>query len=219
MTLALTLVPSLIIVGIFIYSDKFTEPGPLIFQVFFLGVALCIPAGYLNDWLIWSRHQPEFYTFLAAITEEPLKFLVLYLFLKNRTEFNEPMDAIVYGTLVSLGFATLENLQYVYFFDADVAPVDIAILRALSAIPMHAACGVLMGHFFGKYVFKGSKLTLSLSLAIPICLHGSYNFLTTFSPGSAFLLLILMLLACDLLHRRAIAAQKIKLSEEEEKSV
>ena len=28
--------------------------------------------------------------------------------------FNEPMDAIVYGTVVSLGFATLENYDYVY---------------------------------------------------------------------------------------------------------
>ena len=108
MTLALTIFPSLLLICVFVYSDKFREPTLLIFAVFCLGVAICIPAGYLNSWLIWSRDQPEEFTFLAALSEEPLKFFVLFFFLKNRTEFNEPMDAIVYGTVVSLGFATLE---------------------------------------------------------------------------------------------------------------
>ena len=30
-------------------------------------------------------------------------------------DFNEPVDGIVYGVSVSLGFATLENIYYVYF--------------------------------------------------------------------------------------------------------
>ena len=44
------------------------------------------------------------------------------------------MDGIVYGVTVSLGFATLENIFYVYgqgFND----PYSIAILRSISAIP------------------------------------------------------------------------------------
>ena len=30
-------------------------------------------------------------------------------------DFNEPIDGVVYGITSSLGFATLENLYYVYF--------------------------------------------------------------------------------------------------------
>ena len=32
----------------------------------------------------------------------------------RRHEFNEPMDGIVYGVTVSLGFATYENYDYVF---------------------------------------------------------------------------------------------------------
>ena len=32
----------------------------------------------------------------------------------KRNEFNEPMDGLVYGVVVSLGFATYENYTYVY---------------------------------------------------------------------------------------------------------
>ena len=42
--------------------------------------------------------------------------ITLLLFLRNRPAFDEPMDAIVYATLLSLGFATLENFDYIYCF-------------------------------------------------------------------------------------------------------
>ena len=32
----------------------------------------------------------------------------------RRKEFNEPMDGIVYGVVVSLGFITYENYDYVF---------------------------------------------------------------------------------------------------------
>ena len=40
-------------------------------------------------------------------------FSILFLRIKEKA-FNEPMDAIVYGVVVSLGFATLENYDYVF---------------------------------------------------------------------------------------------------------
>ena len=54
-------------------------------------------------------------SFLApAWTEESLKLLILYAIVIKRKEFNEPMDGIVYGVAVSLGFATYENYDYVF---------------------------------------------------------------------------------------------------------
>ena len=53
------------------------------------------------------------------------------------------MDAIVYGVVVSLGFATLENYDYVFRIaeEYEVSPLDMAITRAFTAVPMHALCG------------------------------------------------------------------------------
>ena len=54
------------------------------------------------------------------------------------------MDAIVYGVVVSLGFATLENYDYVFRLAEEykMSPLEMAIGRAYTAVPMHALCGL-----------------------------------------------------------------------------
>ena len=47
--LLVTIIPSLIILAYFIFSDKFREPVKSILIVFLLGVAITLPAGYLNS--------------------------------------------------------------------------------------------------------------------------------------------------------------------------
>ena len=137
MLLAITIVPSLGILSYFVYSDKFREPNKSIYKVFGLGILICLPAYFANTLLISFFYKNTLVptellgSFLsAAIVEEGLKFLVLYYFVLKMKEFNEPMDGIVYGVTVSLGFATLENIFYVYgqgFND----PYSIAILRSI----------------------------------------------------------------------------------------
>ena len=51
----------------------------------------------------------------------------LYFIVLRRNEFNEPMDGIVYGVTVSLGFATYENYDYVFRL-AEIWEIDPAQL-------------------------------------------------------------------------------------------
>ena len=99
--------------------------------------------------LIDKSNDPEFYSFLAGFTEETLKFIGIFLFFWDRVEFDEPIDAVIYGTLISLGFATFENYEYVYVYPQDLAQdltrFSVALDRAVTSIPMHACCGILMG--------------------------------------------------------------------------
>ena len=74
-TLLITIGAPLVIIAFIVYSDKFKEPLDLVLKTFFLGIFLCIPAGLLNDLLIQSPDQSYF----AGLTEESLKFIVLYL--------------------------------------------------------------------------------------------------------------------------------------------
>ena len=152
-TLLITIGAPLVIIAFIVYSDKFKEPLDLVLKTFFLGIFLCIPAGLLNDLLIQSPDQSYF----AGLTEESLKFLVLYFYIRPKAAFNEPMDAIVYGTIASLGFATLENLTYVYSGSPEVDSFTIAVIRAISAIPLHACCGIIMGYFFGLHAFSWAQ--------------------------------------------------------------
>ena len=168
--LLVTILPSILIVLFFVKSDKFKEPNKEIIKVFFLGILITIPAYFLNTYLseIWyttNASEGLISSFLtAAPVEEGLKLSVLYFFVYKMKDFNEPIDGIVYGVTVSLGFATLENIYYVYLLADyfETSSMTLAILRSFSAIPAHAVFGIFMGYFFMKYVFikKGDNLSL-----------------------------------------------------------
>ena len=205
-TLILTLAPPLLIVAYIIKADRFPEPVGLCISTFLLGCLLCIPAASLNSYFI-----PDLsYAYLAGFTEETLKFAAIYFYIRTKTDFDEPMDAIVYGTLISLGFATLENFQYVY---NSGNPDFIAILRSFTAIPLHACCGIIMGYYFGLYIFKErDKLNLIKSLFFAIAFHASYNYFATRNILLMFVVLIILVLFAKKLHKLLKAEQMLKLS-------
>ena len=221
-TLAITIVPSLIILLYFFISDKFKEPKSTIAIVFALGILICLPAGILNEFMSDNFGNPKnpndlTYSFLGpAWTEEILKFLILYTIVLKRSEFNEPMDGIVYGVVVSLGFATYENYDYVFRLAEtwDIAPSQMAIWRSYSAVPMHGLNGCIMGFYFGMYAFTAEKKYLVLSLLIPFLLHGSYNFLIM-HPPFGLLILLGMLVCAFLLHSNLKKSQLKKKTENE----
>ncbi|PPR78401.1 MAG: Protease PrsW [Alphaproteobacteria bacterium MarineAlpha2_Bin1] len=212
-TLLFTILPSILIMLYVIFSDRFREPYLNIIYAFILGFIIIIPAGFLNYYFIFSNQNPEKLVFIAGFTEEIIKFVTLFFFLKGMDAFNEHMDSIVYATLLSLGFATLENFDYVFFLNQDISSLTIAILRAFTAIPLHACCGIIMGYFFGLYVFKKSNLNLILSLVIPITIHSFYNFIS----GNTFLyiFILLVIVYAISLHRKVIRHQKTKIFEQE----
>ena len=219
-TLLITIVPSFLILLYFFFSDKFKEPKGTVAIVFVLGILICLPAGILNNFMFVNfggegSGKDLTHSFLGpAWTEEILKFLVLYAIVLRRSEFNEPMDGIVYGVVVSLGFATYENYDYVFRLAEtwDIAPQQLAIWRSYSAVPMHGLNGCIMGFYFGMYAFTANKKFLVLSLLIPFLLHGFYNFL-----GSPFhyIVVIGMLAYSIVLHSNLKKLQLKKKTENE----
>ena len=92
-------------------------------------------------------------------------------------DFNEPIDGIVYGVVVSLGFATLENIYYVWNASAwDVNVIRMLIERSVFPLAAHGIFGVMMGYFFMRYAFLHKSKSLFLSFLIPYLLHGFYNY-------------------------------------------
>ena len=153
-------------------------------QVFLYGILITIPAYFLNtyisDFFYSSTRVSEnlISSFLtAAPVEEGLKLSVLYYLVYKMKDFNEPMDGIVYGVTVSLGFATLENFYYVYLLADyfETTSMSLAILRSFSAVPAHAVFGVFMGYFFMKYAFIKKGDNLFFAFIVPFVLHGCYN--------------------------------------------
>ena len=227
-TFALTIVPPLAILAYFVFSDRFREPNSMILKTFFLGIAITIPAGYLNTFIIDTFDDGTQFrmAFLSGFVgggpvEEILKFLILYYFILREKEFNEPMDGIVYGVTASLGFATLENIDYVFNMDwgGVVTSQDVAFYRSFSAIPLHGLCGVIMGFNFGKYVFTSDTKYLSYSLLAPILVHGFYNFIVGYNFTLALIIIIIALIFSIKLHSSLKNLQKLKRNEKETKKI
>ena len=221
-----TILPSIILVTYFVNSDKFKEPTFQIIKIFFLGILITIPAFFLNtyfgNFLETNTNISEdlIGSFLtAAPIEEGLKFSVLFYFVYKMKDFNEPLDGIVYGVCVSLGFATLENIYYVYVLPEYFAttPLSLALLRAFSAVPAHAAFGAIMGYFFMKYSFVSKKDNLLFSLAIPIFLHGFYNLSMSYNFFVGFILVITLWIIIFNKFSKLIKIQKNKRYEFENK--
>jgi protease PrsW len=68
--------------------------------------------------------------------------------------FDEPMDGVVYGTAVGLGFATVENVLYV--LSAKAGWESVAIMRAFVSVPFHGALGAIAGAYIARARFGGA---------------------------------------------------------------
>lgn len=180
--LAAAIVPALLLLFYFQSRDIYPEPPRVIWATFFLTIltiplilAVAMPIGKVLPEMLRDPYSLGFAeAFLcAAIPEESFKFLVVWGYASRHREFNEPMDGIVYGVAASLGFATLENILYV-----GDGGLNVALMRAFTAVPGHAFTGAVMGYFVGRARFssdaKGSLF--GLALLVPIVLHGLYDF-------------------------------------------
>ncbi|MBR6484288.1 MAG: PrsW family intramembrane metalloprotease [Clostridiales bacterium] len=188
MLFALALIPVIaLLILIYVKDKKEKEPIGLLIGLFFAGMATIIPAviGEAVGQAILDFVFPYESSFKAIVLaifiigpiEELGKFFVLWLITWKNKHFNYSYDAIVYAVFVSLGFAALENIGYV--FSKGLAA---AILRMFTSIPGHASFAVLMGFFYSKAKYasltkKKGKCAgyMLLAIIIPTLLHGIYD--------------------------------------------
>ncbi|MFC9656461.1 glutamic-type intramembrane protease PrsW [Bacillus subtilis] len=173
--------PGIALLSYFYLKDQYdNEPVHMVLRSFFLGVVLVFPIMFIQYVLEKENvgGGSFFVSFLfSGFLEESLKWFILMISVYPHAHFDEHYDGIVYGTSVSLGFATLENILYLIGYG-----VEHAFVRALLPVSCHALIGVIMGFYLGKARFSADKARvkwLILSLVVPSLLHGSYDFILT----------------------------------------
>ncbi len=185
-TLVVAAAPSLFLLTFFYLKDRYErEPLRHIVGAFCLGMYSMIAAHGMavaaegrvsREWLILGGEPAKLFDalVLSAAVEELAKWVVLVTAIYNWDEFDEPLDGVVYGVAVALGFATLENFLYV-----SSRGIQIGWQRALFAVPAHALFGGTMGYYAGraKFVSGPSRwIDRAQCLAMPTLFHGAYNF-------------------------------------------
>ncbi len=204
MGLIISAIAPVFLVIIYIYiKDKFEkESKKLLFINFLLGAIVSILISTLL-YLIYELLLPkaaEFRIFdqfikaffVVALIEEFSKYVIVRYYAQPKKDFNEPFDGIIYAVMVSMGFAAVENILYVFR-----GGYEVALLRAITAIPAHATFAILMGYFMGIAKFSKHRRKWNLiGLSLAILFHGTYDFFLfiNFIPGvsiGAFISLIL----------------------------
>ena len=185
----LAVLPIILISMYFYKKDTLKESKKLLQKLFFSGFLATILVIVIS--VIVIIIIPEFanienasllkifvYSFIfVALIEEFSKWLMIYKISYNDKEFDQLYDIVLYSVIVGLGFACLENILYVL---QDGSGLIIAIFRAITAVPAHACFQTFMGYYlslskFGNKEKKNKYLTLSI--LIPVLLHGTYDFL------------------------------------------
>ncbi len=178
-----SVIPGVLWMTYFYRKDKYEpEPKKLIIKVFIGGMLMVVPAGTLEllgkEGLMQARTSGNillifiYSFFFIGLIEEGLKFLLL-AFLVSRKELNEPVDGIVYGITVGLGFAVLENLFY-----TEALGFQVGLWRAVIACLAHAAFTGWGGYFLTAGLSRIKIMyRFLIGWAVAMFWHGLYDFL------------------------------------------
>jgi len=120
------IIPMLIYAWFLYMLDRYEkEPMKLLLGAFTWGAVVAAGSAYLINTLssigIYMITQSDFAskltvsTLVAPVVEETLKgAAVLIVYLIFRSEFDSPLDGIIYGGVTALGFAATENIWYIH---------------------------------------------------------------------------------------------------------
>lgn len=181
--LAMAIAPGVAISLYFFFRDQYNrEPRKHLLISFFLGLVSAVIAGIMEQGLFYlfpiDNKINVADTILSAFVfvgfvEEWSKYIMVRSYAFPKPEFDEPLDGIIYSVMVSMGFATLENIFYVM-----ESGMETAIVRMFLSVPAHASFAVIMGYHLGKAKFAGSKRLIYIIAALfwSSFWHGSYDF-------------------------------------------
>lgn len=169
--------PGFALLSYFYLKDEFDkEPYRDILRVFILGSILVFPIMFIQYVLDVEQVTNNNYlrAFISAgFLEEFFKWFILYYTVFKYIDIDEHYDGIVYGVAISLGFATVENILYLFSFG-----LEHALGRAFLPVSSHALFGVVMGYYIGKAKFSEAQLRIKwimFSFFVPYILHSVYD--------------------------------------------
>ena len=218
--LAIAIFPAIFFM-IYIYrnDDKEKEP-PLLLLKCIIGGLLSVPIAIILEMIaeavviyllenVVSATRVNYGVLTAifvGLIEEGAKFFFLYIFTWKDKEFNYRFDGIVYAVFVSLGFAALENVFYVFNYGTGVA-----LQRALLTIPGHMSFAVYMGLYYGHAKVSeavnnpdAKSLNLKAAYAFAVLLHTIFDATLMVESDIGLIIFFIFVIILDIVVYRTI---------------
>ena len=220
---ALALAPALIWM-VYIYRQDRIAPEPWgpVLGVFVLGgllsLAVATPGAEgvfeVEQW----RHQSGTTAWVAdvcviAVLQQLCIYLAVRYSVYLTSEFDEPVDGVIYASAAGLGMATVLNVAFVMDNDG-VLPLAGATMIACTTL-VHVTASAVLGYGLGRSRFgRGGQFWLSLCFVLSVLINGGSGQLVdavgtdgaTFDPwlalGAASGLGAAVLIVCHSMVRR-----------------
>jgi RsiW-degrading membrane proteinase PrsW (M82 family) len=189
---AAAIAPSLLILWTVAAMDSRREPARVVVVAFLLGAGIAVLLSFLHlqfpgisslkDWPIIQTYLHT--TLEIAAPEEAAKLIVLLFFCFRYIAYDHPMEGVVYGAAVGLGFAAYEN--FFYLVNNPEIWKTVAVMRGIFTVPVHGALGVILGIYVAKARFAGRLRrhrghsyqikSYAIGLGVVTVLHGLFDF-------------------------------------------
>lgn len=189
-----SLIPVFLFLLMMLYLDSMKlVRGRLILYCLLWGVVSSILSYLTNTCLNKLFHLgiEDYAAYVAPVTEEILKFILLWIFIK-RSKIGFMIDGAVYGFAIGAGFSFVENLFYLFLYAGDAGNLMDWIIRGFGTAIMHGGATAIMGIICMGAINRHSNLILATIFGgvASIIIHSSYNRLLVFPLlSTAFILL------------------------------
>jgi protease PrsW len=188
------LAPGVALLSYFYLRDRYDpEPLGMVFKSFILGGLLVLPImvveyAFQDAGLLQNPIANAF--LVSGLIEEFAKWFIVIYTAYHHAAFNERYDGIVYAVAVSLGFASIENIFYLFSYG-----IHFALLRAILPVSSHGLFGVIMGYYIGLAKFaRKKKRWLTIALFSSLGLHGLYDLLIQLNAEWGLIVIPFMIL-------------------------
>eukprot|EP00164_Ancoracysta_twista_P004885 GFYU01006643.1.p1 GENE.GFYU01006643.1~~GFYU01006643.1.p1 ORF type:complete len:368 (+),score=56.98 GFYU01006643.1:169-1272(+) len=193
---AMAIAPTFILAWALYYREhQYYVSQAVVLEMFWTGVLSAFPVFVLGSFLLnsvfrWNQNHDKIWLkvieaalmafVIAAFIEETFKYLSVRLRVSATRStcwtrpVLEPYGVVICGFSAALGFATFENVLYV--MQAGEYAFDVAIRRALMAVPGHVAWGGVHGANIARIIFYGERKNFFRQVAPAVLLHGFYDF-------------------------------------------
>ena len=191
------------------------EPPKLLLKLFIFGCLSVIPTVYLEQFAGETIYNVSTSYIMfqvlenfigVALIEEGCKYVFLRLGSWKHPAFDHKFDGIVYAVFVSLGFAAIENIMYVFSYG-----FGNGVMRAVTSIPGHCIFGIFMGYYYSlskDATVDGRQDAVSpnalKALIVPMLIHGLYDFILSFEGSWTLIAFFAYVIALDIFAFRFI---------------
>src|SRR3989344_3350792 len=210
------ILPALLWLWFWLQEDRLhPEPRGMIIRTFIAGM-IAVPLVLPLEQLIQKHYAVNLMLviFLWATAEEIFKWGAVYLVALETSEYDEPIDAVVYMLTGALGFAAMENVFFLITSISNTNVVESLVtgnLRFIGATLLHGLSSGIVGLFMGLSFCKGwftRKIYLIFGIILAVLLHTLFNIYIMKSGGtSIFVIFCFVWVAIFLL---IVGFQKVK---------